>query len=100
MGQPDHEKLAELYTLLEFKSWFEENQRDAKRAGQEIVEVAEEQPGAAEARYEVILDQARFDAWLAKLEQAPLFAFVTVTKGIDVQHSQLDRNSTRLNSSH
>ncbi|MBJ2345869.1 MULTISPECIES: DNA polymerase I [Pseudomonas] len=89
MGAPDHEKLAELYTLLEFKSWFEENQRDAKRAGQEIVEVAEEQPGAAEAKYEVILDQARFDAWLAKLDKAPLFAFVTETNGGDAQHSQL-----------
>lgn len=89
MGQPDHEKLAELYTLLEFKSWFEDNQRDAKRAGQEIVEVTEEQPGAAEAKYEVILDQARFDAWLAKLDKAPLFAFVTETNGGDAQHSQL-----------
>ncbi|WP_422776710.1 DNA polymerase I [Pseudomonas mediterranea] len=89
MGPPDHEKLAELYTLLEFKSWFEENQRDAKRAGQEIVEVADEQPGGDEAKYEVILDQARFDAWLAKLEQAPLFAFVTETNGDDPQHAQL-----------
>lgn len=31
--EPDREKLLELYTLLEFKSWFEEVQRDAKRTG-------------------------------------------------------------------
>ena len=89
MGEPDHEKLAELYTLLEFRSWFEENQRDAKRSGQDVVEAAEPQPGAAETKYDLILDQTHFDAWLAKLEQAPLFALVTQTNGNDAQHSQL-----------
>ncbi|WP_028619887.1 DNA polymerase I [Pseudomonas sp. Ant30-3] len=90
MGQPDHDKLAELYALLEFKSWSDENQRDAKRSGQEIVEVAEEQPAdAVEAQYETILDQARFDVWLDKLEKAPLIALVTETNGIDAQHAQL-----------
>ncbi|EJL98716.1 DNA polymerase I [Pseudomonas sp. GM102] len=89
MGQPDHDKLAELYTLLEFKSWFEENQRDAKRSGQDIVEVAQEQPGTAEAKYETILDQKHFEAWLGKLDKAPLIAFVTETNGSDAQHAQL-----------
>ncbi|MGE8485062.1 MAG: DNA polymerase I [Pseudomonas sp.] len=89
MGPPDHDKLAELYSLLEFKSWFEENQRDAKRSGQDIVEVALEQPGAAEAKYETILDQKRFEAWLDKLDKAPLIAFVTETNGSDAQHAQL-----------
>ncbi|VVN01582.1 DNA polymerase I [Pseudomonas fluorescens] len=89
MGKPDHDKLAELYTLLEFKSWFEENQRDAKRSGQDIVEVVDEQPGTVEAKYETILDQKRFDAWLDKLAKAPLIAFVTETNGSDAQHSQL-----------
>ncbi|MHC8303539.1 DNA polymerase I [Pseudomonas sp. PB3P13] len=90
MGQPDHDKLAELYALLEFKSWSDENQRDAKRSGQEIVEVAEAQPAdAVETRYETILDQARFDVWLNKLDKAPLIAIVTETNGIDAQHAQL-----------
>nr|ASY06985.1 putative DNA polymerase I [Pseudomonas fluorescens] len=89
MGKPDHDKLAELYTLLEFKSWFDENQRDAKRSGQNLVEVVEEQPGAVAAKYETILDQKRFEAWLDKLAKAPLIAFVTETNGTDAQHSQL-----------
>ncbi|WP_237885819.1 DNA polymerase I [Pseudomonas sp. PGPR40] len=89
MGKPDHDKLAELYTLLEFKSWFEENQRDAKRSGQDIVEVVQEQPGAAEAKYETILDQKHFETWLDKLDKAPLIAFVTETNGNDAQHAQL-----------
>jgi len=36
-----------------------------------------------EARYETILDQDRFDAWLEKLRQAPLFAFDTETTGLE-----------------
>ncbi|MEG0861884.1 MAG: DNA polymerase I [Pseudomonas sp.] len=86
-GQPDREALLELYTEMEFKSWVDEVQRDAKRAGQEIVaEVIEE---VVEAKYETILDQARFDVWLEKLRNAPLFAFDTETTGLDAQQAQL-----------
>ncbi|MEF9896673.1 MAG: DNA polymerase I [Pseudomonas sp.] len=86
-GEPDREALLELYTEMEFKSWIDEVQRDAKRAGQEIVaEVVEE---VVEAKYETILDQARFDAWLEKLRAAPLFAFDTETTGLDAQQAQL-----------
>ncbi|WP_455920983.1 DNA polymerase I [Pseudomonas putida] len=87
-GEPDREALVELYTELEFKSWIDEVQRDAKRAGQEVV--AEVAPVAAvETRYETILDQARFDVWLDKLNKAELFAFDTETTGLDAQKAQL-----------
>lgn len=85
---PDCEKLIELYTVLEFKSWIAEVEREAKRAGQVVVHeepVAEE----AESQYETILDQARFDVWLKKLNDAKLFAFDTETTGIDAQQAQL-----------
>ncbi|AHZ70469.1 DNA polymerase I [Pseudomonas mandelii JR-1] len=90
MGRPDHDKLAELYTLLEFKSWFEENQRDAKRSGQEVtVSVAEEAAVETELKYTTILTQADFDLWLKKLNDAKLIAFDTETTGIDAQQAQL-----------
>ncbi|VVP56565.1 DNA polymerase I [Pseudomonas fluorescens] len=90
MGGPDHDKLAELYTLLEFKSWFEENQRDAKRSGQEVtVPVAEEASVETELKYTTILTQADFDLWLKKLNDAKLIAFDTETTGIDAQQAQL-----------
>ncbi|WP_095147050.1 MULTISPECIES: DNA polymerase I [unclassified Pseudomonas] len=102
LGEPDREKLAELYTLLEFKSWFDELQRDAKRlelsAAPQPEPVADllsateteaSAPVVVEARYETILDQARFDAWLKKLNGAKLFAFDTETTGIDAQQAQL-----------
>lgn len=90
MGSPDHDKLAELYTLLEFKSWFEENQRDAKRSGQEVTApVAEVAAVDAELKYSTILTQADFDLWLKKLNDAKLIAFDTETTGIDAQQAQL-----------
>ena len=90
MGKPDHDKLAELYTLLEFKSWFEENQRDAKRSGQEVTApVAEEAAVETELKYTTILIQADFDLWLKKLNDATLIAFDTETTGIDAQQAQL-----------
>ncbi|WP_024645120.1 DNA polymerase I [Pseudomonas syringae] len=87
-GEPDRDTLMELYAELEFKSWIEDLQRDAKRAGQELA-VEEPTVAAKEAAYEVILEQAQFDAWLKKLQAAPLFAFVTQSNGTDAQRAQL-----------
>ncbi|QVX13472.1 DNA polymerase I [Pseudomonas congelans] len=87
-GEPDRDTLMELYAELEFKSWIEDLQRDAKRAGQELT-VEEPTVEAREAAYEVILEQSQFDAWLKKLQAAPLFAFVTQSNGTDAQRAQL-----------
>ncbi|KIC84579.1 DNA polymerase I [Pseudomonas sp. C5pp] len=87
-GEPDRDALLALYTEMEFKSWIAEVQRDAGKAGDEIAPVAE-QVAKVEPRYETILDQARFDFWLEKLRQAPLFAFDTETTGLDAQQAQL-----------
>ncbi|UII71671.1 DNA polymerase I [Pseudomonas sp. HN11] len=90
--EPDREKLLELYTLLEFKSWFDEIQRDAKRVELNVVPVVEaviEAVVPIEASYTTILDQATFDIWLKKLNEASLFAFDTETTGIDAQQARL-----------
>ncbi|MCW6057100.1 DNA polymerase I [Pseudomonas fragariae (ex Marin et al. 2024)] len=87
-GEPDRDTLMELYAELEFKSWIEDLQRDAKRAGQELT-IEEPTAEAREAAYEVILQQGQFDAWLKKLQAAPLFAFVTQSNGTDAQRAQL-----------
>lgn len=87
-GEPDRDTLMELYAELEFKSWIEDLQRDAKRAGQELT-VEEPTVEARETAYEVILEQGQFDAWLKKLQAAPLFAFVTQSNGTDAQRAKL-----------
>ncbi|MDR0279345.1 MAG: DNA polymerase I [Paucimonas sp.] len=104
LGQPDHDKLLELYTELEFKGWIGELEREARRATQPapvaeldltVAVVADDAVVVAEVEvpvepvYETILDQARFDAWLQKLKDAPLFAFDTETTGIDAHQAQL-----------
>ena len=103
MGPEDPAKLYELYTLLEFKSWLNDLDRDAKRLelssaaaepepAADLFSAAEEAQApavAAQAQYETILDQARFDVWLEKLNSAKLFAFDTETTGIDAQQAQL-----------
>lgn len=97
LGEPDREKLVELYSLLEFKSWLDELQRDAKRvelSGAEPAPAAAPQPSAAEQpvlelQYETILDPERFAVWLEKLKNAKLIAFDTETTGIDAQQAQL-----------
>ncbi|WP_256818709.1 DNA polymerase I [Pseudomonas putida] len=87
-GEPNREALLALYTEMEFKSWVAEVQRDAAKAGDDVAPAVE--PAAkVEPKYETILDQARFDAWLEKLRQAPLFAFDTETTGLDAQQAQL-----------
>ncbi|MBD8603870.1 DNA polymerase I [Pseudomonas sp. CFBP 8771] len=86
--EPDRDALLEIYSELEFRSWIEDVERDARRAGEELAPV-QEPVAAIEVRYETILDQARFDVWLKKLEQASLFAFDTETTGLDAQRAQL-----------
>ncbi|MBK4996331.1 DNA polymerase I [Pseudomonas sp. S37] len=88
-GEPDREALLALYTEMEFKSWVAEVQREASKAGDVVAPVADEPAAKVEPKYETILDQARFDAWLEKLRQAPLFAFDTETTGLDAQQAQL-----------
>ncbi|MBA6063812.1 DNA polymerase I [Pseudomonas mosselii] len=88
-GEPDREALLALYTEMEFKSWVAEVQRSAPQAGGCVAADVEPVAEKVEPKYETILDQARFDAWLEKLRQAPLFAFDTETTGLDAQQAQL-----------
>ncbi|MBF8756578.1 DNA polymerase I [Pseudomonas guariconensis] len=87
-GEPDRDALLALYTEMEFKSWIAEVQRDAAQAG-DVVAPLQTPAAKVEPKYETILDQARFDAWLDKLRQAPLFAFDTETTSLDAQQAKL-----------
>lgn len=89
-GEPDRDALLALYTEMEFRSWIADVQREAVQVGETLEPVAAAEPVARiEPTYETILDQARFDAWLEKLREAPLFAFDTETTGLDAQKAQL-----------
>ncbi|MCP1604614.1 DNA polymerase I [Pseudomonas citronellolis] len=84
-GEPDREALIELYRQLEFKNWLDDLLREAKDAGESPAESAP----AQDSRYETVLEQAAFDAWLQKLQAAELIAFDTETTSIDAQQAQV-----------
>ena len=87
--EPDREALAELYRTLEFKSWLDDLQRQAKSDGEQLALLDAPAEPAVETRYETVLEQAQFDAWLKKLEAAPLIAFDTETTSLDAQQAQV-----------
>ena len=103
-GEPDQAALVELYGELEFKNWLDDLLRQnkglaAKAAAPAGDLFAEPVAGAAEALaepapassgdYQLVLEQAQFDAWLKKLEQAELIAFDSETTSVDAQQAQL-----------
>ncbi|VXC88750.1 fused DNA polymerase I 5'-_3' exonuclease; 3'-_5' polymerase; 3'-_5' exonuclease [Pseudomonas sp. 8Z] len=103
-GEPDLAALVELYGELEFKNWLDDLLRQnktlaakaaapagdlfAEPTGETVEENAEPAP-ASTGDYPLILEQAQFDAWLKKLEQAELIAFDSETTSIDAQQAQL-----------
>ncbi len=51
--------------------------------------VAETQPAAGPAIYELVLTEADFETWLQRIEAAPLFAFDTETTDLDYMRAEL-----------
>ncbi len=88
-GEPDREALIALYRTLEFKTWLDDLQRQAAKAGSPQLALEEAPAATTEKRYEIVLEQARFDAWLKKLEAAELIAFDTETTSLDAQQAQV-----------
>ena len=105
-GAQDRAALAELFTLLEFKSGLDDLARDTKAANvaairsgglfdepaapiAEAAQAADSEPAAPTTAYETVLDAERFAVWLEKLKKAELFAFDTETTGLDAQQAQL-----------
>jgi DNA polymerase-1 len=78
----DAERLRELYARLEFKSWLAE--LGGLSAPSNTGSVA-----PIEARYDAILDDAQFDAWLERLKAAPVFAVDTETTSVSAQRAEL-----------
>ncbi|MCG9554239.1 DNA polymerase I [Vibrio sp. Isolate31] len=103
--QPNTDELIKLYGQLVFKSWLNE----LLEGGTGVVE-ADEKSGAVRSsgasatstvemntsavtidrsKYETILDEESFNAWLEKLKAAELFAFDTETDSLDYMVANL-----------
>lgn len=73
----DKEKLINLFTHLEFKSW--------------LMDLVSNQEGAKlnSSKHHLILTEKDFLSWLARLEKAQSFAFDTETTSLDVVQAEL-----------
>ena len=81
---PDEAALLDLFRELEFKSWIEELEAGGAKAPEN-----EAGSGAPETDYDTVLDQASFERWLRRLEEAGLFAFDTETTSLDYMRAEV-----------
>lgn len=81
-GPTDRQRLRELCTRLEFKTWL-------RQLDQEAAQLAPETPPAAKARYVSLTTREEFERWLVKLATAELFAFDTETTDLDSMRAQI-----------
>ncbi len=79
----DNTRLAELYAQLEFKQWL----KDVQTAAPSIPAPTLVAPTRTE--YETISTWAQFDAWLARIQAAPLTAFDTETDDLDQMKARI-----------
>ncbi|PKO84452.1 MAG: DNA polymerase I [Betaproteobacteria bacterium HGW-Betaproteobacteria-11] len=95
---PAREELITLYRRLEFKSWLKELEGKGEGEGgtsaPQAMQAAEVAASPAHSEpdrsgYECILSAAQLDAWLARLEAAPLVALDTETTGLDPMQARL-----------
>jgi DNA polymerase-1 len=81
-ARADSERLKQLFTDYEFKSWLRELLEGAESDDASVLpeSTADSEPTP---QYEMITEQARLDEWLEKLRQAELFAFDTETTSLN-----------------
>ena len=101
--QADNEQLRDLFAEYEFKRWHAEV--SALIAGGDTsganANTNEEKSDSAEesdqsesveidkSKYETVLDEERFNAWVAKLEKAEFIAFDTETTSLNYMDAEL-----------
>ncbi len=79
-AEPDRQALLDWFTRLEFRSWIEEQMGSAE---EEVIEQS------ITTDYEVVTEQAAFDAWLECLSRAEVFAFDTETTSLDYMEARI-----------
>jgi DNA polymerase-1 len=83
-GEPDNNRLREIFTELEFRTWVAE----LEPAVEEGEEPTASEPEVA-VDYDVVTEQASLDAWLKALKSAELFAFDTETTSLHAMEAKV-----------
>jgi len=93
-GEPDVDKLREIYTRIESRRLLSSLDKPADapakaKAKDAPAETAADEPTRTAGDYDIVLDQAGLDAWLARLAAAELFAFDTETTSLDYMQAEI-----------
>ena len=98
MRAPQLDKLKQIYTEMEFKTWLSNlsTLSSVNGASMHHYSTNDGEVGAnpavkalPEASYETVLDQPGFDRWLKKLKAADQFAFDTETTSLDYMKARI-----------
>ncbi|HHO68348.1 MAG TPA: DNA polymerase I [Gammaproteobacteria bacterium] len=81
--EPDTEKLRRLFGELEFRTWLRQLDEAGGDGGDDPP------PRKPDADYQTVLEPAQFEAWLARLREAELFAFDTETTSLDYMQARI-----------
>ena len=81
---PQVEKLKQLYTELEFKSWL-----NNLASADEAAEPVSTDSASSETKYETVLDAHSFECWINKLKKSDQFAFDTETTSLDYMKARV-----------
>jgi len=92
--EQDRDKLIELFSHLEFKTWLREVQSGDNTAPAAVAAGDEDDappadPTAHRGAYDTVLTKAALDAWIDKLTAAPIAAFDTETTSLDAMAATL-----------
>ncbi|MFA7553166.1 MAG: DNA polymerase I [Spongiibacteraceae bacterium] len=89
MQAPNSERLLTYFHEMEFKSWVEEIEKGGNgmpARGATAVNIA---AAEVEKNYQLVLTEAEFEQWLAKLQQSELFAFDTETTSLNYMEARV-----------
>ncbi|MFP3343293.1 DNA polymerase I [Halomonas sp. SIMBA_159] len=97
IAHPDREALVELYKEMEFKQWLAELLEgkdqgvDDVKGGEPTPESASDEPAAAPTQRDdhVITDQAQWEKWLARLQNAERFCFDLETTSLNYMDADI-----------
>ena len=84
-AEADRERLRELFTELEFRTWLEELLNDEADAGN----AGDETSAGIEREYETVTTPEALDIWLERLRASELFAFDTETTSLDYMQAEV-----------
>lgn len=93
LAEADIEKLQQIYSELNFKTWLAELGGETAAAGTPTDSPAGVSSVTAakniDTKYDTVLDEKKFKQWLKKLEKAELFAFDTETTSLDYMKARV-----------